>query len=253
MAEVVVEVHSGVATLTLAAPERHNALTPDMAREIDAACDAIDADPAIGAVVVQGQGTTFCSGAHRATLAQIAADPAGDRPYKDLRTIYGAFTRIGQLEPPSIAAARGRAVGAGVNLLFATDLRVLAEDAVIAPGFLGFGFHPGGGHFALVARTAGREAATALAVFDQSIDGRRAAALGLAWDVVPAGEVERRAQEIAQAAARDPELARAVVRSMRAELGPPGLSWAAALEAETSSQLWSLKRRHDREAHRESA
>ena len=198
MAEVVLDVHAGIATLTLAAPERHNALTPDMAREIRDACDAIDADPAVGAVVLQGQGRTFCSGAHRATLAQIGADPAGDRSYKDLHTIYGAFTRIGQMEPPSIAAARGRAVGAGVNLLFATDLRILAEDAVIAPGFVGLGFHPGGGHFALVARTAGREVATALGVFDQSIDGRRAAALGLAWEAVPADEVERRAHEVAQ-------------------------------------------------------
>jgi enoyl-CoA hydratase len=53
---------------------------------------------------------------------------------------------------------------------------------------------------------------------------------------------------VARTAAQDPELARAVVRSMRTELGPPALPWPAALEAETSVQLWSFKRRYDREA-----
>lgn len=248
MAEVLLTVDEGVATLTLAAPQRRNALTPAMAAEIGAACDAIDADEAIGAVVVQSTGPAFCAGAHRATLRDIGADPAGDRSFKDLHAIYGAFTRVGRLLPPTVAAVRGPAVGAGVNLVFATDLRIVAEDALIAPGFLGLGFHPGGGHFALVGRTAGREAATALGVFDQTIDGARAAALGLAWEAVPAGRVEQRAHEIARSAAGDPELARAVVRSMRAELGPPGLPWATAMDAETATQLWSFKRAHDRRA-----
>jgi enoyl-CoA hydratase len=246
MAEVVLTVNEGVATLTLDAPERRNALTPAMAQEIGAACDAIDADPAVGAVVIQGAGPTFCAGAHRATLGAIAADPAGDRSYKELRAIYGAFIRIGQLEAPTVAAVRGTSVGAGVNLVFATDLRIMAEDAKIAPGFGALGFHPGGGHFALVARTAGREVATALGVFDQSIDGRRAADLGLAWEAVPEARVDERAHEIARAAARDPELSRTVVRSMRTELGPPAVAWPVAVEAETAAQLWSFKRQHDR-------
>jgi enoyl-CoA hydratase len=248
MTEVLLAVEEGVATLTLAAPERRNALTPAMAREIVAACDAIDADPAVGAVVVQAQGASFCAGADRSTLREIGADPVGDRAYRDLHDVYGAFTRVGALAPPTVAAVRGAAVGAGVNLVFATDLRIIADDAQLSSGFVGLGLHPGGGHFTLVARTAGREVAAGLGVFNQSIDGRRAAALGLAWEAVPAHQVEQRARELARTAAQDPELARAVVRSMRSELGPPALPWPAALEAETSVQLWSFKRRYDREA-----
>jgi enoyl-CoA hydratase len=242
MSEVRVEIADHLATLTLAAPQRRNALTPEMAREVVAACDQIDADESVGAVIVTGEGESFCSGGDRATLAASGADPVGDEPLHALRAIYDAFVRVGQLRPPTIAAVRGAAVGAGLNLLLATDLRIVAEDARLIAGFQRIGVHPGGGHFALLGRTAGREAAMALTVFGQEIDGRRAAAIGLAWDAVPAAEVGARARAIAEKIARDPELARAVVRSARLELGPPGVSWEAALEIETTPQLWSLQR-----------
>lgn len=242
MSEVKLELDGHVATITLAAPERRNALTPEMARELRAVCDAVDDDAGIGAVVIRGEGASFCAGAHRATLADSAADPVDDTRYKELLSVYQAFARVGQLAPPTIAAVRGAAVGAGVNLAFAADLRIVGEDARIMAGFLPLGLHPGGGHFTLVGRLGGREAAAALGLFGEEIDGRRAVALGLAWQAVPADEVEPRAHELARRAAQDPELARTVVRTMRLELGPPAVSWPVALEAETAAQLWSLRR-----------
>lgn len=242
MNEVRVEIREHVGTLTLAAPERRNALTPPMAREVVAACDALDADESVGAVVVAGEGSSFCSGGDRDTLAASGKDPVGDGALAGLRSIYDAFVRVGHLKAPTIAAVRGAAVGAGLNLMLATDLRVVADDTRIIAGFQRIGVHPGGGHFSLLGRAAGREAAMAITVFGEEIDGRRAAELGLAWAAVPAGEVEQRAHEIAARIAGDPELARAVVRSARAELGPPGIAWDVALELETAPQLWSLRR-----------
>ena len=66
----------GIAVLTLNAPERRNALTVAMAEELTAACEAIDADAAVGAVVVRGEGGYFCAGGDRATLAAAGNDPA---------------------------------------------------------------------------------------------------------------------------------------------------------------------------------
>ena len=91
----------------------------------------------------------------------------------------------------------------------------------------------------------GRETASALSVFGQEIDGRRAAQLGLAWESVEEAEVEPRALALAAAAGADPELARATVRSFRLELGPPALPWPAALEVEKAVQMWSLRRREE--------
>jgi enoyl-CoA hydratase len=241
--EIRLERRDGVALLILDAPARRNALTIEMAGALAAACDEIDADRAIGAVVVQGAGGYFCAGGARDALAAAGRDPAHPDSYDGLSTIYRAFQRVGELEPPSIAAVRGGAVGAGMNLLLATDLRVVARDARLVSGFLPIGLHPGGGHGALLGRTGSREAAAALSLFGARIDGARAAELGLAWAAVDDAEVEAAALALAAVPGADPELARRTASSLRAQLGPPALPWAPSLELERAAQMWSMRRK----------
>jgi enoyl-CoA hydratase len=243
VSEILFDVDGGVAVITLNAPERRNAFVRGMVDELVAACEQIDNDESIGAVVIQAKGPSFCSGAHRAILAEAGRDPAETDNFRNLGHTYQAFIRVGELKPPTIAAVRGHAVGAGVNLMLATDLRIVSESARIMTGFMRIGLHPGGGHFALLGRLAGRESAAALSLFGEEIDGRRAAELGMAWVALPEAEVEARAIELARKAAADPELARATARSLRMELGPPGIPWPAALEVEKAVQMWSLRRR----------
>jgi enoyl-CoA hydratase len=214
-----------------------------MVRELINVCDQIDADESIGAVVIKANGDSFCSGAHRALLANAGRDPATTEHYRAIGVVYDAFVRVGDLLPPTIAAVRGDAVGAGVNLMLATDLRIVAETARIVSGFQRIGIHPGGGHFSLLSRLAGREATAAMSLFGDEINGHRAAEIGLAWEAVPEAAVEFRALELAHRPARDPELARATVRSFRLELGPPAIPWAASLEVERAIQMWSLRRK----------
>ena len=240
--EVRLEREGGLAVLTLAAPKRRNALTVDMARAVVALCEEIDADPSIGAAVIAGEGAYFCAGGDRATLAAAGVDPAEAETFDGMSAIYRAFTRVGELLVPTIAAIRGGAVGAGLNLALATDLRVVARDAVLASGFLPIGLHPGGGHTALLARTGERETANALALFGQRISGERALELGLAWAAVDAGDVDGVAREIAAVPAADPELARRTTRTTRMTAGPPALPWPAAHDAERAAQMWSMRR-----------
>ena len=155
--------------------------------------------------------------------------------------------RVGELRAPTIAAVRGSAIGAGLNLALVTDLRIVAEDATLMAGFLRIGVHPGGGSLTMLQQRAGREGAAAMAIFGERIDGRRAADLGIAWRAVPDADVEDQALELARSLpARDPELARLAVRSLRAESGA-NLPVRVALEYERASQLWSLRRRALRE------
>lgn len=244
MGEIDLTITDGVAVVTLAAAERRNALTPSMTGELLDACDRIDADSSIGAVVLQAEGETFCSGAHLAVLMEAAEDPAHPTSYAALGEIYRAFVRIGALKPPTVAAVRGHAIGAGVNLMLATDLRIVASSARISTRFLRIGLHPGGGHFVLLSGAAGRGAAAAMSLFGEEIDGSRARELGLAWEALPEVDVETRAFELARRAAADPELARAAAFSLRVEVGPPAISWPAAIELERSYQMWSLRRRN---------
>jgi enoyl-CoA hydratase len=151
--------------------------------------------------------------------------------------------RVGVLTVPTIAAVRGSAVGAGLNLMLATDLRVVAADARILAGFLRIGLHPGGGFFTIAARTAGREATAAMGLFSEEIDGRRAAEIGLAWRAVDDADVEATALALAARPAQDPALAREAVRSFRTEAGPPGIGWETAMHFERATQMWSQRRR----------
>src|SRR3712207_2294463 len=115
MSEIELSVDGHVAVITLAASDRRNALTPTMAADLVAACDEIDRNLDVGAVVVTG-GPYFCAGAHRDTLAGAGADPLGDPAHSDLSVVYRSFVRVGELAPPPVAAIRGGGAGAGINL-----------------------------------------------------------------------------------------------------------------------------------------
>ncbi len=243
MPEVVLEILDGVAVITLNAPDRRNALTVAMAGELIAACETIDADPSVGGVVVRGAGGYFCAGGDRATLAAAGQDPAAPDAFDGMSTIYRSFARVGELEPPTVAAVVGGAVGAGLNLALATDLRVVADDATLLSGFVPIGLHPGGGHTALLGRLGARESTAALTLFGERLTGSQLVERGLAWRALPAAEVDEEAVDLARVPGADPQLARRTARSMRAVLGPPAIPWETALELERAAQMWSMRRK----------
>lgn len=240
-APVLVETSDGVATVTLNDPARKNALTPASADLLVELLNAVDADATVGALVVRGAGGSFCSGADLSVLGSAMNDPAHEVSYDALDRIYRAFTRLGEMKVPTIAAVRGSAVGAGVNMLMATDVRIVATNARIISGFLKIGLHPGGGHFQLLVQGSSREAATVMGVLSQEISGGRAAELGLAWESLDDELVERRAYELASRAGADPDLARKAISSLRMTT-PSQVPWATALQAERAAQMWSLRR-----------
>ena len=250
--EVRYAVADGVATVTLDAPERRNALSVEMSRELIDAARTAEADPAVGALVVTG-GAHFCAGAVRSVLADTGLDPVEDEAYRNLETVYRAFTTIGEVGVPSVAAVRGAAVGAGLNLALATDLRIVSRTARLLPGFAQIGIHPGGGHFTLLNRAAGREAAAAMGLFGHEVNGEQAVALGIAWSAHDDAEVEEQAHAVAARVAQDPELARRMVRSFRRETAAGGVAWDVAVELERSPQMWSLRRKHGSGAGRDAS
>ncbi|MBY6062393.1 enoyl-CoA hydratase/isomerase family protein [Microbacterium esteraromaticum] len=241
-ATVTLERRSNVAVLTLVNPSARNAITPGMGDILCELCDQLDADPTIGAVVVRGADGQFCAGADRRTW-DPTADQSDEEQYGAFTSIYSAFTRVGTLKAPTIAAVRGSAVGAGLNLAMSTDLRIVADSARLMAGFMRIGLHPGGGFFTLLNRLTQREATAALGIFSEEVNGTRAMNLGLAWDSVADDAVEDRAFELAERAAQDPELARQFVRSFRTETDGPGLTWEAAVHFERATQMWSQRRR----------
>ncbi|SFL37254.1 enoyl-CoA hydratase/isomerase family protein [Geodermatophilus ruber] len=240
--EVLLEVDGAVAVVTLNAPSRRNALTPAMARELIGLFDEVDARPEVGALVVRAVGKSFCAGGDVKVLTDAGRDPAEPTAYEGMSAIYDSFYRLGQVKVPTIAAVRGSAVGAGMNMLLATDLRIVARDARLLCGFLKRGMHPGGGHFVILSRLIGREAAAAMALFGEEINGDRARELGLAWESVDDADVEKRALELAARVAADPELARVAVGNFRKEAVGGAVGWDVAMQFERPAQMWSMRR-----------
>lgn len=236
------QTRDGVALITLNAPSRRNAITVEMADHLVAALSEADADPAVGAVVIAGQGQAFCAGAHLVALADAEADPAGERSYAEIGRIYKSFLDVTKVGVPTIAAVGGAAVGAGLNLALCADLRVVAHRARLRSAFGQLGLHPGGAHYSLLARTLGREAAAAMGLFGEEIDGDRAVELGLAWRAAEPEAVIELAIELASRVASDPALSRAMIASFRSETAP-AVPLELAVQAERAAQMWSFRRR----------
>jgi enoyl-CoA hydratase/carnithine racemase len=132
----------GVAVLTLDNPDQRNAMSDPMTASWVAAVDELADDRDLRAVVVTGAGTAFCSGGD---TGWIAGEP--DASVDDLRTrmlaFYRAWLSIRRLEVPTIAAVNGPAIGAGLCLALACDLRYAAEGARLGVPFVRLGMHPG--------------------------------------------------------------------------------------------------------------
>lgn len=241
MGDVTLSVESAVAVVTIDSRETRNGITPEMADALLGHLETIDSSPSIGALVLTGANQTFCSGADTRRW-DVQSDPAGAEAFANSSRIYSTFLRLGESAVPTIAAGEGAAVGAGLNLLLAADLRVVSRDMRLLAGFARAGIHPGGGFFSLAARALGRDGAAAMGLHNQEISGADAARRGLAWETTEPGAALTRALELAAESAKDPELSRQMVRSMRLQLGAPQIPWDAAIEVERGAQMWSFRR-----------
>jgi enoyl-CoA hydratase len=229
--EVHVQIEGAVASMTLDDPDRRNALTIDLVDEIVATFDAIESGDSIGAVILTGAGPAFCAGADLSDL--------GSSREKGLRRIYDGFLRVADSTIPTIAAVNGPAVGAGMNLALACDIRLAARSARFDSRFLQLGIHPGGGHTWMLQRTVSPQTASMMVLAGEVLDGSAAAAAGLAWRCVPDDELLAEATALAGRIGSAPvELTRRTKRTMAdvRALDAHG----DAVERELRTQLWSM-------------
>lgn len=235
-----VDRHDRVTVLTLDEPERRNALTAGLVADIIAAFDTLEADPDTGAVVITGAAPAFCAGADLANLTALADTDRGGNDPAAVREIYDGFLRVLDSPLPTVAAVNGPAVGAGFNLALACDVRIAGTSARFDARFLTIGLHPGGGHTWLLERAVGPQAAAALVLFRERLDGVQAFEHGLAWRCVPDDELLDASVEFAARATSAPaELVAATKASLRE--APWATSFDDHLAVELQRQVWSLR------------
>ena len=179
------EQREAVGLITLNRPERANAMNRAMLAELNAACDAVEADEAIRALVVTGAGGVFSSGFD--LKEQAAAPPQGVAEWRDvLRDDFDTVMRFWHLSKPTIAAVRGPALAGACELALACDVTVAAEDARFGEPELRFG--AGIVVMLMPWLTGPKHAKEILLTGDDEIGARRAYEIGLVNRVVPVGE-----------------------------------------------------------------
>ena len=230
MSQILVDRRDRVAVVTVHDPDRRNALNLTLATELAEAVRACEADEQVGAVVVTGTPPAFCAGADLSAL--------GEAKEQGLRQIYAGFLAVANCTLPTIAAVNGAAVGAGLNLALACDVRLAGERARFDARFLQLGIHPGGGMTWMLQRIVGPQQAAAMTLFSQVYDAKAALAAGLVLDVVD-DVVERAVQVASQAAEAPRELVIATKRTMRATAATA--AHADAVELELVPQLASIE------------
>jgi enoyl-CoA hydratase len=231
------EVDGGVGLVTLDDPGRRNALSLDMVAEIIAAFDGLEADEGVAAVVVTGTPPAFCAGADLSHLGQ--AGQSSDRG-AGLRAVYDGFLRVQRSSLPTIAAVNGPAVGAGVNLALACDVRIAGRSAKFDTRFLQLGLHPGGGHTWMMTNVLGPQGAAATVLFGDVLDGEGAERHGLAWRCVDDDRLVDEARSFAaKAASAPPALVRKVKETLRRMTTVSESS--EAVDIELQAQLWSMQ------------
>ncbi|TNM37631.1 enoyl-CoA hydratase/isomerase family protein [Nocardioides albidus] len=193
----------GVALLVLDQPELRNAMSDEMTESWVRAVDHLAADPSVRVVVVTGEGKGFCSGGN---LSWLASEPGAsvDELRSRMLPFYRAWLSIRRLEVPTIAAINGAAVGAGLCVALACDIRYAARGARMGVPFTRLGIHPGMAGTYLLSEVVGPAAARDLFLTGRLVDADEALGLGLVSRVWEPGEfragVLSTAAEVAAAA-----------------------------------------------------
>lgn len=195
-----------VVELRLSLPQRRNAMSPELTDAWRTSVAELAGDPSVRVVLVTAEGSSFCAGGD---LSWIGASP--ELSVADLRERMRSFYRdwlsIRELEVPTIAAVNGPAVGAGLCLALACDLRYAARSAVFSAPFTSLGMHPGMAATWLLPEAVGVVRARELLLTGRRVSAEEAATIGLAHAVVDDDALDSYARETAQRIARTAPIA----------------------------------------------
>ncbi len=198
-----------VMTITLNRPDRLNAITPELMRALSDAC-AEAGRPEIRAVVLTGAGRGFCAGAD-IKAPKVDLQPGSRRH----RQLYNpAIVELASLPKPVIAAVNGPAVGAGVSLAAAADIRIASDRATFSAGFVDVGLAPDTGASYFLLRLLGYARAFQFLTTGEKLSADQALALGLVNEIVGHDRLTDHALELAARLADKPGIGVPTTKSL---------------------------------------
>lgn len=227
---------AGVVVLTLHNPSLRNAMTDEVTAAWRDRLEEVRRDPDVRAVVVTGSGTAFTSGGNTAWIAS-EPDATVARLRERMEAFYRDWLEVMTLQVPTIAAINGPAIGAGLCLALACDIRYAATDAKLAMPFVKLGMHPGMLATHLLPLAVGPARARELLLTGRNVLGEEAERIGMVSAALPADQVLATALQTAtQIAANAPVATRLTKLALQTgghATAEAALHWEALAQAVT--------------------
>ncbi len=224
---------NGLATLTLNAPDKLNAVSRKMIAEIKTCWEELAADTSVRAVLLTGAGRGFCAGADLADPDRGASATADSGAALD--KYFNPVIRLMRSIPkPVVSAVNGVAAGVGMSFALASDIAIAGKSASFLQAFARIGLLPDGGSTWFLPRLVGDQRARALAMLAPQIPAEKAKEWGLIWDVVEDAELMATATALARRLADGPTLSLARIKEALNKAS--GNDLAAQLDVERDFQ-----------------
>ena len=189
---VQIERSNGVVAITLARPERRNAITVAMYAALADAVEGASADGAVRLITIRGLGPDFAAG-------NDLADFLAARPSDEEMPVWRLLRALANLDVPLIAAVHGNCVGIGTTMLLHCDLVLAEEGTRFSLPFVDLGLVPEAASSLLLPQLAGRRRAARYLLLAEPFEAREALNIGLVSHVVPAGDLDAALQQIVDA------------------------------------------------------
>lgn len=235
MGQVALKKSGGYGVLQILRPEALNALSREIVDEMDRLIGQIGADGDIRALVVYSE-KNFAAGAD--IKGMVHCDEEGARAFSFTPT----FNKLAALPIPTIAAIEGYALGGGLELALACDIRIAAENAKLGFPEINLGIMPGAGGTVRAPRLIGEAKAKELILTGASIDGRTAWEIGLVNQVVPPDALWETAEAMAQRLAKKSPIALAAAKeTIEAGLRAESVEAGTAIEADRWAGLFGTE------------
>ena len=232
---IILEEHDHVARLTLNRPNALNAIDDKMGEELLASLKEIEKNEKVRCLVITGAGRAFSAGEDVSGLKDRYGSGSHPSLGDHLRKKYHPIiTRIRNMEKPIIARLNGIAAGSGASIALACDIRVASEEAGLKQAFIGVGLVPDSGSSYFLARMIGPGRALELIITGKTVPAKEAETLGLISKVVPAAELDKYTNELAQKLASGPT--KAIGLSKRMINKATSLELSEAMEYEALNQ-----------------
>lgn len=230
---LIYEKYGRVARISLNRPQVLNAYNVQMRDDFSEAISAVADDPETGAILITGEGRSFCAGAD---LTEFGTAPSQviARQVRWQRDVWGQLL---DLDRPVVCAVHGYCIGSGLEIALMCDVRIAARDTVFAMPEVQLGMIPAAGGSQTLSRNTGSSRALDILLTGQRWDAQKALEMGLITRLTDAGELPATGIDLAQQMATMPQPAMAVAKRALAQGLDLDLHQALALETRLSASL----------------